>query len=92
MSYYMGMSEEEFARLPHDNRSTETIVAVVLCMSIATIAVLARLYTRHFILRKFWLDDYLAVAGMVSCAARARVARTWAWKRKKSLTLFASLG
>ncbi|KAI0379358.1 hypothetical protein F5Y04DRAFT_127961 [Hypomontagnella monticulosa] len=65
MSYYLGMSEEEFARLPHDNRSTETIVAVVLCMSIATIAVFARLYTRHFILRKFWLDDYLAIAGML---------------------------
>ncbi|KAI1483642.1 hypothetical protein F4774DRAFT_100202 [Daldinia eschscholtzii] len=65
MSYYQGMDAEAFSRLPHDNRSGDTITAVVLCMLFATTAVCLRLYTRHFILRGIWLDDYMALAGMI---------------------------
>ncbi|KAI0849418.1 hypothetical protein F5Y00DRAFT_235632 [Daldinia vernicosa] len=65
MSYYNGMNAEEISRLPHDNRTGDTITAVVLCMFFATLAVGLRLYTRHFILRGVWYDDYFALAGMV---------------------------
>ncbi|KAI1643646.1 uncharacterized protein F4817DRAFT_361309 [Daldinia loculata] len=65
MSYYDGMDAEEFSRLPHDNRMGDTITAVVLCMFFATVAVCLRLYTRHFILRGVWYDDYMALAGMI---------------------------
>ncbi|OTB02086.1 hypothetical protein M426DRAFT_62894 [Hypoxylon sp. CI-4A] len=58
------MSASEIAALPHDNRAKDTITAVVLCMTFATMAVCCRLYTRYFVLRKFWLDDLLAIAGM----------------------------
>ncbi|KAI5859800.1 hypothetical protein GGS23DRAFT_583685 [Durotheca rogersii] len=51
--------------LPHDRRGCETIVAVSLCMSFATVAVCLRLYARQFILRQLWVDDYLAIAGMI---------------------------
>ncbi|KAI1469084.1 uncharacterized protein F4812DRAFT_421987 [Daldinia caldariorum] len=64
MDYY-GMDAEAISRLPHDNRAGHTITAVVLCMLSATIAVCLRLYTRHFILRRIWLDDYMALAGMI---------------------------
>ncbi|KAI1807497.1 hypothetical protein F4811DRAFT_506024 [Daldinia bambusicola] len=65
MSYYIGLDAEAISRLPHDNRVGETIMAVVLCMLSATIAVCLRLYTRHFILRGIWYDDYMALAGMI---------------------------
>lgn len=73
MSYYDGMDAEEFSRLPHDNRMGDTITAVVLCMFFATVAVCLRLYTRHFILRGVWYDDYMALAGMVSHLLRLRI-------------------
>ncbi|KAL7619458.1 hypothetical protein AAE478_009997 [Parahypoxylon ruwenzoriense] len=59
------MDAESFARLPHDNRTGETIAAVVLCVFFATTAVCLRLYVRRYVLRQFWLDDYLAFAGMI---------------------------
>ncbi|KAI8961472.1 hypothetical protein F5Y11DRAFT_227402 [Daldinia sp. FL1419] len=65
MSYYHGLDEEAISRLPHDNRIGDTITAVVLCMFFAVIAVSLRLYTRHYILRGVWYDDYMALAGMI---------------------------
>ncbi|KAI0165385.1 hypothetical protein GGR52DRAFT_581989 [Hypoxylon sp. FL1284] len=59
------MDPETYASLPHDNRSGETIAAVVLCMVFATMAVSLRLYTRYFVLNKFWVDDILATVGLV---------------------------
>ncbi|KAI1099058.1 hypothetical protein F4804DRAFT_323013, partial [Jackrogersella minutella] len=64
MSDLLGISPDEFSRLPHDNRAADTITAVAVCISFATLAVCARLYTRRFVLRKFWLDDYFAIVGM----------------------------
>ncbi|KAI0895215.1 hypothetical protein F4806DRAFT_92608 [Annulohypoxylon nitens] len=63
MSAYWGIDAATWERLPHDNRAGEAITAVVLCMSVATTAVCFRLYTRRFVLRQFWLDDYFAMAG-----------------------------
>ncbi|KAI1653486.1 hypothetical protein F4813DRAFT_254961 [Daldinia decipiens] len=63
--YYNGMDAEELSRLPHDNRASDTISAVVLCMFFATTAVVLRLYTRYFILKGVWYDDYMALAGMI---------------------------
>ncbi|KAI1413295.1 hypothetical protein F5Y13DRAFT_198547 [Hypoxylon sp. FL1857] len=66
MSYLQpGMDTTAFENLPHDNRTGSTIAAVVLCMIFATSAVCLRLYTRHFVLNKFWVDDYFAIAGML---------------------------
>lgn len=62
-SYY---DPEVWASLPHNKRSGDTIAAVVLCLTFATVAVALRLYTRYFILNKFWLDDILAIIGLVS--------------------------
>lgn len=66
MSAYWGIDAATWERLPHDNRAGEAITAVVLCMSVATTAVCFRLYTRRFVLRQFWLDDYFAIAGTVN--------------------------
>ncbi|KAI1378068.1 hypothetical protein F4677DRAFT_34528 [Hypoxylon crocopeplum] len=73
MGYPPGMDAATFDSLPHDNRTGETIAAVVLCMFFATTAVCLRLYTRHFVLRKFWVDDYLAIAGMFGMLANGIV-------------------
>ncbi|KAI1385873.1 uncharacterized protein F4822DRAFT_414361 [Hypoxylon trugodes] len=59
--------------LPHDNRAGDTIAAVVLCMIFATAAVFLRLYTRYFVLRKFWIDDLLAITGMICMIANGIV-------------------
>ncbi|XXH01708.1 hypothetical protein Hte_008069 [Hypoxylon texense] len=65
MSNYQDMDPETYASLPHDNRSGDTIAAVALCMIFATIAVSLRLYTRYFVLNKFWVDDLLAIVGLM---------------------------
>lgn len=62
---YLGMDAETYASLPHNNRAGDTIAAMVLCMIFATIAVALRLYTRYFVLNKFWVDDFLAIVGLV---------------------------
>ncbi|KAI2606762.1 hypothetical protein GGR54DRAFT_408126 [Hypoxylon sp. NC1633] len=55
--------------LPHDNRSRDTIIAVVLCIVSATTAVSLRLYTRYFIQRRFGADDYLVLTGTLGMIA-----------------------
>ena len=67
MSAFWGIDAATFAKLPHDNRGGEAITAVVLCMAFATTAVCFRLYTRYFVLNQFWVDDYFAMIGTVSC-------------------------
>ncbi|KAI1768370.1 hypothetical protein GGR53DRAFT_517810 [Hypoxylon sp. FL1150] len=56
---------ETWASLPHDNHAGDTIASVVLCLTLATVAVCLRLYTRYFILNKFWFDDILAIIGLM---------------------------
>ncbi|KAI5920364.1 hypothetical protein F4810DRAFT_702946 [Camillea tinctor] len=65
MNPYADIDPEEFAAKDHGNRLSETIGVGVLCMSISTIVVLLRLYTKHYILNQLWLDDYLAAAALV---------------------------
>lgn len=81
---YLGYDEATLASLPHDNRGGETIAAVSLCMAFATIAVGLRLYTRRFVLRQFWLDDYLAIAGLVSIPRYLRTARNQRLETKQA--------
>ncbi|KAI0101431.1 hypothetical protein F4776DRAFT_498521 [Hypoxylon sp. NC0597] len=73
MSFYFGMDAAALAKLPHDNRAGDTIAAVVLCMTFAISAVCLRLYTRHFVLNKFWIDDYFAIAGTIGMIANGIV-------------------
>ncbi|KAI0593323.1 hypothetical protein F4775DRAFT_578575 [Biscogniauxia sp. FL1348] len=65
MNPYADIDPEEFAARDHGNRFSETIGIGVLCMTVATIVVLVRLYTKHYILNQLWLDDYLAAAALV---------------------------
>ncbi|KAI1770103.1 hypothetical protein F4818DRAFT_275081 [Hypoxylon cercidicola] len=70
---YVQIDPELLAGLPHDNRSGDTIGAAVLCMTLATVAVSLRLYTRYFVLNKFWIDDLLAIAGWMGTVANGVV-------------------
>ncbi|KAI1204764.1 uncharacterized protein F4807DRAFT_454469 [Annulohypoxylon truncatum] len=73
MSTYWELDAATYARLPHDNRAGQTIMAVVLCMFFATTAVCFRLYTRRYVLKQFWIDDYFAVAGTLSMISNGLV-------------------
>ncbi|KAI0838441.1 hypothetical protein F5Y06DRAFT_46833 [Hypoxylon sp. FL0890] len=73
MSSQPGAETIALANLPHDNRAGDTIAAVTLCMVFATTAVCLRLYTRHFVLNKFWVDDYFAIAGLIGMIANGIV-------------------
>lgn len=52
--------------LPHDNRAYVLIVVVVVVLSIASLSVGLRIYTRASLLKQVGPDDYLAVAALVS--------------------------
>ncbi|KAI1139094.1 hypothetical protein F5Y05DRAFT_380818 [Hypoxylon sp. FL0543] len=73
MSSQPGVVAPALGDLPHDNRAGDTIAAVVLCITFATSAVCLRLYTRHFVLNKFWIDDYFSIAGMIGMIANGVV-------------------
>ncbi|KAI1497448.1 hypothetical protein F5X99DRAFT_421366 [Biscogniauxia marginata] len=65
MNPYADIDPDEFAARDHGNRLPEVIGVGVLCLTVATLIVSLRLYTKHFILNQFWLDDYLAAAALV---------------------------
>lgn len=50
--------------LPHDNRAYVLIVVVVVVLSIASLSVGLRIYTRASLLKQVGPDDYLAVAAL----------------------------
>ena len=49
-----------------DSRVPTVIVAIVVCLSVATTAVALRIYTRKVIINQMGWDDYFAVFALVS--------------------------
>lgn len=52
--------------LPHNDRAPVLIGAVCLVLSVATIAVGLRVYTRSRVLKQLGVDDYLVLVAWVS--------------------------
>ncbi|KAH8657932.1 hypothetical protein BX600DRAFT_514469 [Xylariales sp. PMI_506] len=51
--------------LDHGNHGYIVIITAVVCLSLATVAVAMRLYTRRIVLNQVWIDDYLAVISWI---------------------------
>ena len=51
---------------PEDSRAGVTIGVVILVLTIASIAVGLRVYTRAFVIKQFGWDDFAAIASFVS--------------------------
>jgi len=54
------------ALLPHDSRGGHIFVGSIVCSALAMSAVVLRLCTRHFVMKKFYTDDWMAVVSLVS--------------------------
>ncbi|KAI1080896.1 hypothetical protein F5B20DRAFT_537799 [Whalleya microplaca] len=65
MSYSGTLDQEKLEALHHGNRIALPIGVAVVCMVSATMVVLLRIHTRHKILGQLWLDDYMAIAGLI---------------------------
>ncbi|KAH9889707.1 hypothetical protein F4778DRAFT_387642 [Xylariomycetidae sp. FL2044] len=61
--------EVDFSALPHDSRGYVVILAGAVTTTLAFVTVCARLYTRHFIINQVGVDDWLAIASMLSTIA-----------------------
>ncbi|GAP92805.1 putative integral membrane protein [Rosellinia necatrix] len=55
--------------LPHDNRAHVLIIVVVVVLSIASISVGLRIYTRAYLLKQIGLDDYLSLLALLMAFA-----------------------
>ncbi|RYO95809.1 hypothetical protein DL765_011771 [Monosporascus sp. GIB2] len=51
----------------NESRAPQALVVVILCPAIALSCVALRLYTRVFLLKRVFLEDYIIVAAMVVC-------------------------
>ncbi|KAH8651145.1 hypothetical protein BX600DRAFT_441586 [Xylariales sp. PMI_506] len=51
--------------LPHNNQGFIMIITCVLCLVFATTMVGLRIYTRQFLIKKLWVDDYFAIISVV---------------------------
>ncbi|KAH8671660.1 hypothetical protein BX600DRAFT_434758 [Xylariales sp. PMI_506] len=51
----------DIADLPHDSSGWVIVLTCTLCLTLAVVLVGLRVYTRHFILRTLWIDDYFAM-------------------------------
>ena len=50
---------------PNDDRADVVIGTVVFVVTLATIALALRIYTRKFLIKQFGLDDYAAIFSWV---------------------------
>jgi hypothetical protein len=53
-------------QLSGENRVPQIIVGTVVPLAISAIVVLMRLYSRIFIIKRWWIDDTLVVISLVS--------------------------
>lgn len=58
-------SLDKAAVLPHDHRGHVVIIVGAVMTVLATITVLARLYTRYFIIHHIGVDDWMAILSLV---------------------------
>lgn len=56
---------DEAAVLPHDHRGHVVIIVGIVMTVLATVTVLARLYTRYFIIHHIGVDDWMAILSLV---------------------------
>ncbi|KAI0481927.1 hypothetical protein GGR56DRAFT_162060 [Xylariaceae sp. FL0804] len=59
----------DLGALPHDARGHVLIIAGAVTTSLALCAVCLRLYTRHFIIHQVGVDDWMALASLLSTIA-----------------------
>ena len=60
----MAAPSDETAR-PHDHRGHVVIIVGAVMTALATATVLARLYTRYFIIQHIGVDDWMAILSLV---------------------------
>lgn len=54
-------------RLNHGSNAYILYIALTICLTVATAALVLRIYTRWIVINQVWIDDYLAIASWV-CA------------------------
>lgn len=62
----------------NETRAPQALVAVILCPLLALITVVLRLYTRTFLLKKVFWEDYMIIVAMVGPLP---VVWEWSWIR-----------
>ena len=60
-----GMTPEEFAKLPHDDRGPLVLAAHWTLTSLATVFLCLRLYAKRVTGRKLWWDDWILISAWV---------------------------
>lgn len=56
--------EYELAHI-HDNRGPDMIVSTVICIALASVAVVLRFYARRLSKAQLWFDDYMMIVALV---------------------------